>query len=400
MAWNEPGGGGQDPWRTPRRNGGASPKVEQWLKDLSSKLGGQGNNSGGNSSGGEGGSGMPSPTTLGLIAGAGLALWLASGIYIVNDGQRAVVTQFGKYMSTSAPGPHWHLPAPIQQVQTVDVDQFRSKQMKMQMLTADENIVEIEMAVQYNVKDPREYVFNTRDPDGVMQASFESAVRSVVGRNTMTFVLTDGRAEVVTMVKQQLQEMLDNADPAFRTGLEVQTVNMQDAQPPESVQPAFADAIKAREDEQRLINEADAYRAGILPVAKGQAAQVVEDARGYRARVESAAQGESQRFLDLLAEVKKSPEINRQRMYFETLEGVMSKSSKVLMDTQSASGQGQGQGLGNSNVVLLPLDKFLQNTQSANTAAQVSDAAKPVAPATPAAPAVRAQPDLRSRTAP
>ena len=400
MAWNEPGGGGQDPWRTPRNSGGTPPKVEQWLKDLSGKLGGQGNNSGGNASGSEGGSGIPSSTTLGLIAGAGLALWLASGVYIVNDGQRAVVTQFGKYVTTAAPGPHWHMPAPIQQVQTVDVDQFRSKQMKMQMLTADENIVEIEMAVQYNVKDPREYVFNTRDPEGVMQASFESAVRSVVGKNTMTFVLTDGRAEVVTMVKSLLQEMLDSSEPDFRTGLEVQTVNMQDAQPPESVQSAFADAIKAREDEQRLINEADAYRAGILPVAKGQAAQVVEDARGYRARVENAAVGESQRFLDLLAEVKKSPEINRKRMYLETLEGVMSKSSKVLMDTQGSSEQGQG--ASNSNVVLLPLDKMLQNAQSAGSVAQSSDMPKPVAPAatTPATPAARVQPDLRSRTAP
>lgn len=388
MAWNEPGGGGQDPWKTPRRSGDNAPKVDQWLKDLQRKMGAAGGDSENN-----GGSGMPSSTTLGLIAGAGLALWLASGVYIVNDGQRAVVTQFGKYITTATPGPHWHLPTPIQQVQTVDVDQFRSKQMKMQMLTADENIVEIEMAVQYNVKDPREYVFNTRDPDGVMQASFESAVRSVVGKNTMTFVLTDGRAEVVTMVKQQLQEMLDNADPAFRSGLEVQTVNMQDAQPPESVQPAFADAIKAREDEQRLINEADAYRAGILPVAKGQAAQIVEDARGYRARVEKSAEGEAQRFLDLLAEVKKSPEINRQRMYLEALEGVMSKSSKVLMDTQGAGAQG------NSNVVMLPLDRLLQNAPvvAANTPA---DTLKPVAPVTPAAPAVRVQPDLRSRTAP
>ncbi|MEW5837341.1 MAG: FtsH protease activity modulator HflK [Pseudomonadota bacterium] len=388
MAWNEPGGG-QDPWKSPRRGGDGAPKVDQWLKDLQRKIGGSGDEAADN------GGGMPSPTALGLIAGVGLALWLGSGVYIVNDGQRAVVTEFGKYVETAAPGPHWHLPYPVQQAQTVDVDQFRSKQMKMQMLTADENIVEIEMAVQYNVKDPREYVFNTRDPDGVMQAAFESAVRSVVGRNTMTFVLTDGRAEVVTLVKQQLQEMLDNADPSFRTGLEVQTVNMQDAQPPESVQPAFADAIKAREDEQRLINEADAYRAGVLPVAKGQAAQIVEDARGYRARVEKSAEGEAQRFLDLLAEVKKAPEINRQRMYLEALEGVMSKSSKVLMDTQAAGGQGQG----SSNVVLLPLDKLLSAAPGAAESAPV-EALKPVAPAASVVPTVRAQPDLRSRTAP
>lgn len=391
MAWNEPGGGGQDPWKTPRRGADNVPKLDQMLKDLQRKIGGSGDGEGSS------GSGMPGKATLGLLAGAGLALWLGSGIYIVNDGQRAVVTQFGKYVETAAPGPHWHLPYPIQQVQTVDVDQFRSKQMKMQMLTADENIVEIEMAVQYNVKDPREYVFNTRDPDGVLQASFESAVRSVVGRNTMNFVLTDGRPEVVTMVKQQLQEMLDTSDPSFRTGLEVQTVNMQDAQPPETVQPAFADAIKAREDEQRLINEAEAYRAGILPVAKGQATQIIEDAKGYRVRVEKSAEGETQRFLDLLAEVKRAPEINRQRMYLEAMESVLSKTSKVLMDTQAANGQGTG------NVLFLPLDKLMQGAQENVTSSSTpQDVVPKVAPQTPAAPAPapRMQPDLRSRNAP
>jgi membrane protease subunit HflK len=395
MAWNEPGGGGQDPWKTPRR-GGENQKIDQWLKDLGSKLGG----SGGGGASGEGGSGMPSATTLGLLAGAGLALWLASGIYIVNDGQRAVVTQFGKYVTSATPGPHWHFPYPVQDVQTVDVDQFRSKQMKMQMLTADENIIEIEMAVQYNVKDPKEYVFNVRDPDGVMQASFESAVRSVIGKNTMTFALTDGRAEVVVMVKSTLQDMLDNSEPSWRTGLQVQTVNMQNAQPPETVQPAFADAIKSREDEQRLINEADAYSIGILPVAKGQAAQIVEDARGYRARVEKSAEGEAQRFLDLLAEVKKAPEINRQRMYLETMEGVLSRSSKVLMDTQSGVGSS---GSGNStNVVFLPLDKLMQAGQDASKLPAATDLSKPVSPAASTTPArdTRTQPDLRSRTAP
>ena len=210
----------------------------------------------------------------------------------------------------------------------------------------------------------------------------------------MTFVLTDGRAEVVTMVKQQLQEMLDNSDPAFRTGLEVQTVNMQDAQPPESVQPAFADAIKAREDEQRLINEADAYRAGILPAAKGQAAQIEEDAKGYRARVEKAAEGEAQRFVDLLVAVKQAPEINRQRMYLEALEGVLSKSSKVLMATQNSNGSGS------SNVMLLPLDKLMQ--AAPDSAALSQEASKPSTPApvVPTTPAPRAQPDLRSRSAP
>ncbi|TQV65016.1 MAG: FtsH protease activity modulator HflK [Halothiobacillaceae bacterium] len=375
MAWNEPGGGAQDPWKSPRRGGGDGPNVDQWLKDLGRKIGG--------GSGSQG----PGAVGVGLLAGIGLAVWLASGIYIVNDGQRGVVMQFGKYIETSLPGPHWHLPYPVQSVETVDVDQFRSKQMKMQMLTADENIVVVEVAVQYNVKDPAQYLFKTRDPDASLQEAGESAIREVIGKNSMDYVLTEGRSDVVIKVKAVIQEALDS----YMTGLEVKSVNLQDAQPPEPVQSAFADAIKAREDEQRFINEAEAYSNEIIPRARGQATQIVEDARAYRTRVSKAAEGESKRFTDLLAEYSKAPEVTRKRLYLETVEGVLANSSKVIMDVK-----------GGNNVVYLPLDRMMQGGRAV-------DAARPVEPSVPAqAPSIqtlprmdtRARTDMRNREAP
>lgn len=377
MAWNEPGGGAQDPWKSPRRGDGDGPNVDQWLKDLRRKVG---------AGGGEG----PGARGIGLLVGIGFALWLASGVYIVNDGQRGVVMQFGKYTSTSLPGPHWHLPYPIQTVETVDVDQFRSKQMKMQMLTADENIIDVEVAVQYNVKDPAQYLFSTREPDATLQDVSQSAVREVVGKNTMDFVLTEGRTDVVIQVKSAIQEALDG----YATGLEVKSVNLQDAQPPEQVQPAFADAIKAREDEQRFINEAEAYANGVIPQARGQATQVVEEARAYRTRVSKAAEGEAKRFEDMLAEYRKAPEVTRKRLYLETVEGVLGNSSKVIMDVQ-----------GGNNVVYLPLDKMMQGGSVIPRAAEPAAGQAPATGFTPTQPAApradsRARVDLRSREAP
>ncbi|MEW6692165.1 MAG: FtsH protease activity modulator HflK [Pseudomonadota bacterium] len=374
MAWNEPGGGPQDPWKSPRR-GGEGPNLDQWLKDLGGKLGGKGPAKG------------PGAGGIGLLAGIGLAVWLASGIYIVNDGQRGVVMQFGKYVGTSLPGPHWHLPYPIQTVETVDVDQFRSKQMKMEILTSDENIVDVEVAVQYNVKDPAQYLFNTRDPDATLQEASQSAVREVIGKNSMDFVLTEGRAEVASQVKAVVQEILDS----YGTGLDVKSVNLQDAQPPEPVQPAFADAIKAREDEQRFINEAEAYANGIIPQARGQATQMIEEARAYRTRVSKAAEGEAKRFSDLLVEYRKAPEVTRKRLYLETVENVLGKSSKVVMDVQ-----------GGNNVLYLPLDRMMQGGRvpEAPAAAQPSVPVQSAAPQTLPRMDSRARTDLRSRETP
>lgn len=374
MAWNEPGGGPQDPWRSPRR-GGEGPNLDQWLKDLGGKLGRKGPAQG------------PGAGGIGLLVGIGLAVWLASGIYIVNDGQRGVVMQFGKYVGTSLPGPHWHLPYPIQTVETVDVDQFRSKQMKMEILTSDENIVDVEVAVQYNVKDPAQYLFNTRDPDATLQEASQSAVRDVIGKNSMDFVLTEGRAEVAIQVKAVVQATLDS----YGTGLDIKSVNLQDAQPPEPVQPAFADAIKAREDEQRFINEAEAYANGIIPQARGQATQMIEEARAYRTRVSKAAEGEAKRFSDLLVEYRKSPEVTRKRLYLETVENVLGKSSKVVMDVQ-----------GGNNVLYLPLDRMMQGGKAAEApaAAQPSAPVQATTPQTLPRMDTRARTDLRSRETP
>ncbi len=371
MAWNEPGGGAQDPWRSPRRGDG--PRPDQWLKGILGKLGSKRPSQG------------PGARGLGLIAGIIVALWLASGIYIVNDGQRGVVMQFGKYIGTSLPGPHWHLPYPIQTVEKVDVDQFRSKQMKMQMLTADENIVDVEVAVQYNIKDPADYLFWTRDPDATLLEASQSALREVIGKNSMDYVLTEGRSEVAVQVKSLVQEILDS----YRTGLDIKSVNLQDAQPPEPVQPAFADAIKAREDEQRFINEAEAYANGIIPQARGQATQIVEEARAYRTRVSKAAEGEAKRFNDILAEYHKAPEVTRERMYLETVESVLGKSSKVVMDVE-----------GGNNVLYLPLDRMLQGSKPAEPAAVQPSAPQAIPSPIPPRTDTRARTDLRSREAP
>jgi len=374
MAWNEPGGGPQDPWKSPRR-GGEGPNLDQWFKDLGGKLGGKGGVKG------------PGAGGIGLLAGIGLAVWLASGIYIVNEGQRGVVMQFGKYVGTSLPGPHWHLPYPIQTVETVDVDQFRSKQIKMQILTSDENIVDVDVAVQYNVKDPAQYLFNTRDPDVTLQEVSQSAVREVIGKNSMDFVLTEGRTEIAAQVKAVVQATLDS----YGTGLDIKSVNLQDAQPPEPVQPAFADAIKAREDEQRFINEAEAYANGIIPQARGQATQMIEEARAYRARVSKAAEGEAKRFNDLLVEYRKAPEVTRERLYLETVESVLGKSSKVVMDVQ-----------GGNNVLYLPLDRMMRGDKAAEATAAVQPSAPQQATPPQTLPRIdpRARTDLRSREAP
>lgn len=375
MAWNEPGGGPQDPWKSPRRGGGEGPNLDQWLKDLGGKLGGRGGAKG------------PGAGGIGLLVGIGLAVWLASGIYIVNDGQRGVVMQFGKYVGTSLPGPHWHLPYPIQTVETVDVDQFRSKQMKMQMLTSDENIVDVEVAVQYNVKDPAGYLFNARDPDATLQEASQSAVREVIGKNSMDYVLVEGRTEVAAQVKSVVQEALDS----YGTGLDVKSVNLQDAQPPEPVQPAFADAIKAREDEQRFINEAEAYSNGIIPQARGMATQMIEEARAYRTRVSKAAEGDAKRFSDLLVEYQKAPEVTRKRLYLETVERVLGNSNKVIMDVQ-----------GGNNVMYLPLDRLLQGGRAADAPAALQPTAPASSTTTQTLPRMdpRARTDLRSRETP
>lgn len=350
MAWNEPGGsGGKDPWGG-RNDEQGPPDLDEVVKKLQDKLGGlfgSGGGRGGSARSTDGG-GMSSGG-FGLIAVVLAVVWALSGLYTIHEGTRGVVMQFGAYRETTMPGLHWY-PRFIQSVERVNVDNVRSIELGVRgdeslMLTQDENIVDIKFAVQYQVKDARDYLFNVRDPDETLRQAMEASVREIVGKSEMDFVLTGGRAEVVARAQELMQEILD----MYQTGLVISSLNMQDAQAPQQVQGAFADAVKAREDEVRFKNEAEAYANDVLPNARGQAARLLEEANAHKERVIAEAEGETARFLSVLAEYKKAPNVTRKRLYIDTLESVLSQSSKVVVDTK-----------GNNNLLYLPLDKLMQ----------------------------------------
>jgi membrane protease subunit HflK len=360
MAWNEPGGGNnKDPWGG--RGDQGPPDLDEVVRKMQDKIGGLFGGRTGGSSGG-GGAGRSGFAGFGLIAIIVALVWLFSGIYIVDAGKRGVVLRFGAFTKATMPGPHWHIPYPVEQVEIVDVEQRRFIEIGYRssgsgqagvvvprealMLTRDENIVNIQLAVQYQVDDPRKYLFNVRDPDAVLKQTAESALREVIGKSKMDFVLKEGRAEVVARTKELMQQILDQ----YNTGQLVSDVNMQDAQPPEEVQGAFSDAIKAREDRERLKNEAEAYANEVIPKARGTAARQLQEAEAYRSALVAKATGEASRFDQLLTEYKKAPEVTRKRLYIESLENVLSRSSKVFLDSNSGTG----------NLLYLPVDQLLQ----------------------------------------
>jgi membrane protease subunit HflK len=372
MAWNEPGGSNDnDPWGGRRKSQGGPPDLDEVVRKLQQKLGGLFGRKGG----GTGGGGSPRknlPGILGLIAVI-LVIWIAlDSIYIIQPAQRGVVLRFGKYVDTLQPGPSIRLPRPIEQVTRVDVDRirtvevgYRSNEGRQQvavlseasMLTEDENIVDVKLAVQYKVKSPVDYLFHDRDPDMTIRDATESAIREVVGKSKMDFVLKEGRSEVAARTKELLQTILDRYD----NGLLVTSVNLQDAQPPEQVQEAFFDAIRAREDQDRLINEAEAYANEVIPKARGGAARITEDANAYKAKVIDTAKGDASRFTQILKAYQQAPAVTRERMYLESLEQVLSDSSKVLVDVEKGS-----------NLLYLPLDKLMQRTPSDDGAPSAS----------------------------
>jgi membrane protease subunit HflK len=280
-----------------------------------------------------------------------------SGIYIVNDGERGVVLQFGAFKSITMPGPHW-VPRIYQRAEIVDVSRIRSVQHKTVMLSGDENIVSVNFAIQYDVKDASDFIFNVRDPDETLQATGESAIREVLGKNKMDFVITEGRESIASSTKDLLQNVLDS----YKSGINVQTVNILEAQPPEQVQDAFSDAIRAREDEQRYINEAEAYRNEIIPLARGKAKQIIEGAKAYRVKLIKSSEGEALRFTKLYNEYQKAPEVTRERLYLEAVESVLENTSKVMIDID-----------GGNNLIYLPLDKILESTkQSTSSSKQIN----------------------------
>jgi membrane protease subunit HflK len=351
MAWNEPGGGGnRDPWGNRGSGGdGGPPDLDEALRNLKNRLSGLfggGRSGGGSGSGGNGG-GAPNinPKMAWAVLGLVVLGWLASGFYIIQAAERGIVTRFGALVAEVGPGPHWHLPWPIDSVERVNVAENRSLTLQQQgMLTRDENVVVVDMSVQYDVKDATAFLFEVRAPEETLHQVIESVVREVVGKNRMDYIITEGRGEVASRVHELSQSIIDE----YQTGLNIQAVNLRNAQPPEPVQPAFEDAITAREDQQRFINEARAVRNRVIPEARGQAAQTVEQARAYRTRVVESAEGDVSRFTALLGEYQQDPEVTRKRLYMDTMERVLSNTGKVLVDRE-----GDGR-----NMIYLPLDRM------------------------------------------
>jgi membrane protease subunit HflK len=377
MPWNQPGSDNRDPWGQGNGQKGP-PDLDEVIRDLQKKLsnlfGGRG--SGRRSGGGKG----PSFSTkavvpiLAVLAG----LWLATGFYVVEQGEQAVELRLGAYKTIKEAGLRWHFPYPIESVELVNVQQIRTVEVGYRsssrsnqiagvprealMLTADENIIDIHFAVQYDIKDPRDLLFNVAEsPDLVVRGATESAVREIVGRNTMDFAITGGRAEIAQETKILLQRILDRYD----TGVNIKAVEMQNAQPPMEVKAAFDDAVKAREDEQRLKNEAEAYENDIIPRARGAAARLGQEAAAYRATVVAAARGEASRFLQVLDEYTKAPEVTRDRLYLDAMQDVYANSTKLLID----------QGDGGNNVMYLPLDQLIRQRGQQRSTLGTSDSA-------------------------
>ena len=318
-----------------------------------------------------------SATMIGVIIAVAVGAWAFSGFYTVQQGEQAIELQFGAYDETKGAGLRWHWPTPIERVEIINTDKLntvfvgyretgRGKQLvpiEALMLTQDENIIDIQFAVQYDIKDPQDLLFNVSEynprevAESVVRGATESAVREIVGRSTMDFAITDGRAELAASTRDLVQDILDR----YEAGINIRAVEMQDAQPPAQVKDAFDDAVKAREDEQRLKNLAEAYANDVIPRARGAAARITQEAEAYKATVIARAEGEAARFDQVLAEYEKAPEVTRDRLYLETMEGVLSRSSKIVIDQQ-----------GGNSLMYLPLDQMLnrRNTSGLSSSSQ------------------------------
>jgi membrane protease subunit HflK len=395
MASNDPGWGGNGG----KNNGGKKdgpPDLDEMLRDVTRKI----NKLFGR--GGKGGNGAPQPVEPARPAGFGgaglvlaliLVIWVGTGFYIVDQGNRGVVLRFGKHVETTLPGPRWHIPWPIETVDTVNMQHSRNVQVGYRgnpdegnaptrqlheslMLTDDENIIDLQFAVQYDLKSAEDALFNNRSSESAtgeedsVRSIAETAIREIVGKSSMDYVLYEGRTEVAQKVKVLMQEILDR----YQTGIHVVSVSMQNAQPPEQVQAAFDDAVKAGQDLDRQKNEGQAYANDVIPKARGTAARLLEEANGYKQRVIDEAQGNASRFTQVLAQYQKAPEVTRTRMYLDAQEQVLSNSSKVLIDQKSGTG----------NMLYLPLDKLMgQSSSPSSTAQVVPSVVQPINPAQP-----------------
>ena len=369
-------------WGRKKGNSGP-PDLDQLWRNFNKKLNslfkrkdGGGNGSGGGE-GSDGGSPKRYGSSIGLLAGLLLLLWVASGFYIVNEGQRGLVLRFGKYVETTQAGLRWHLPYPVEIVEAVNVSQVRtveigyrnnvrSKVLKESlMLTDDENIIDIQFAVQYILKNPEEFLFNNREPENAVLQAAETAIREIIGKSKMDFVLYEGREQVAAKATQLMQEILDR----YKIGIAISKVTMQNAQPPEQVQAAFDDAVKAGQDRERQKNEGQAYANDVIPKAKGNAARLLEESEGYKQRVIASSEGDASRFKQVLVEYNKAPGVTRDRLYLDMMQQVLSSTSKILVDQKNGN-----------NLLYLPLDKLIQTSGSSSSSTLAADVLPAAAP--------------------
>lgn len=343
MPWQEPGKGNKDPWKS---NQDGPPDLGDAIKSFTDQInklfGGGGSKSGSSGSAGSGGG-----LSIGFLVLAAVLVWgLMNSVHVLDASEQGVVLRFGKYNRTLDPGLQFTLPQPFEELTKVNVSEILSVEERGQMLTGDENLVDISFAVQYHIQEPMAYLFNVKDQRLTLLQASEAAMREVVGTNMMDFILEKGRAAVATDAKVLAQTILDRYD----AGLEITQFNLQDVKPPSQVKAAFDDVVKAREDEQRYVNEAQAYRNTIIPEARGKAARISQEADAYRISEVAKAEGEAARFSLLLAEYSKAPVVTRQRLYLQTMEKVLGQNRKVLLDT------------GGNSMIYLPLDGIQGNS--------------------------------------
>ncbi|ACT05376.1 HflK protein [Dickeya chrysanthemi Ech1591] len=375
MAWNQPGNNGQDrdPWGSSNNNSGNSggnnkggrdqgpPDLDDIFRKLSKKLGELGGKPSGTGTGSQGnGNGS---RILGLVVAAALVVWGVSGFYTIKEAERGVVTRFGKFSHLVGPGLNWK-PTFVDSVRAVNVESVRELATSGVMLTSDENVVRVEMNVQYRVTQPDKYLFSVTNADDSLRQATDSALRGVIGKYTMDKILTEGR----TIVRTDTQRVLEETVRPYDMGITLLDVNFQTARPPEEVKAAFDDAIAARENEQQYIREAEAYANEVQPRANGQAQRILEESRAYKDRTVLEAQGEVSRFSRLLPEYKAAPEITRERLYIETMERVLSHTNKVLVSDKS------------NNLMVLPLDQLMRGQGGVSTNAPTGGNAMNPAP--------------------
>ncbi|RUO80179.1 FtsH protease activity modulator HflK [Idiomarina tyrosinivorans] len=346
MAWNQPGNGqnnDRDPWKNQGGRDQGPPDIDEAVRKLFAKLGLGGNGKRGNGSGGNGGSGIPLKG-IGIIVILAVIVWFIAGFYTIREAERGVVLRFGQFESLVEPGLHWR-PVFVDTVTPVDVNNVRSDRTDGFMLTQDENVVMVQLDVQYRVIDPRDYLYAVDNADAVLARATDSALRYVIGHTTMDEVLTTGREEVRAKTLEKIEEITES----YNLGFQIVDVNLLPARPPEEVKDAFDDAIAAQEDEERFIREAEAYAREIEPLARGQVRRMLQEAQAYKEQITLEAQGEVARFEALLPQYKAAPKVTRERIYIDTLQDLYAKTPKVLVDVK-----------GSDNMFYLPLDKILE----------------------------------------